>query len=75
MTDGSLANPLMHIENVLCLVFLEHQLADLANRYAEDKVINALQKSWAKMSESARAEALKISLSDREKALIQIALD
>jgi hypothetical protein len=38
------------LEDALCLVFLQFQFADLAARTAEDKMINALQKSWNKMS-------------------------
>jgi hypothetical protein len=63
------------LEDALCLVFLEFQLADVAAKTAEDKTINALQKSWAKMTEVARAEALKLNYSGREKALLQRALN
>jgi hypothetical protein len=62
------------LEDALCLVFLEHQLADLAARTAEDKTINALQKSWQKMTPAARAEALKLNYGPREKALLERAL-
>ena len=61
------------LEDALCLVFLEFQLADLATRTAEDKTINALQKSWQKMTPAARAEALKLNYGEREKALLQCA--
>jgi hypothetical protein len=63
------------LEDALCLVFLEFQLAGLAARTAEDKTINALQKSWQKMTEAARAEALKLNYGEREKALLQRALN
>jgi len=62
------------LEDALCLVFLEHQLADLASKTADDKVITALQRSWKKMTPVAHAEALKLSYSPREKSLIQAAL-
>jgi hypothetical protein len=62
------------LEDALCLVFLEFQLADLAAKTAEDKTINALQKSWAKMSEAARAVALKLNYGEHEKILLQRAL-
>ena len=62
------------LEDALCLVFLEFQLADLAARTAEDKTINALRKSWAKMTEAARAEALQLKFGGREKDLIERAL-
>jgi hypothetical protein len=62
------------LEDALCLVFLERQLADLAAKVSEDKVINALQKSWKKMTPKAQAIALELKLPQREKALIQKAL-
>lgn len=62
------------LEDALCLVFLEHQLADLAAKTADDKVIVALQKSWKKMTPQAHAEALKLNYGPREKALIEQAL-
>lgn len=62
------------LEDALCLVFLQHQFADLAARTAEDKVINALRKSWNKMTPAGQAEALKLSYSPREQALLQKAL-
>ena len=58
------------LEDALCLVFLEHQLADLAAKTADDKVITALQKSWKKMSPAGHAEALNLSYGAREKELI-----
>jgi Domain of unknown function (DUF4202) len=63
------------LEDALCLVFLEFQLADLAAKTAEDKTINALQKSWGKMTEAARAEALKLNYGEREKTLLQRAFN
>jgi len=63
------------LEDALCLVFLEFQLADLAAKTADDKTINALQKSWGKMTVAARAEALKLNYGEREKTLLQRALN
>jgi hypothetical protein len=62
------------LEDALCLVFLQYQFADLAARTAEDKTINAVQKSWQKMTPAARAEALKLEFDGREKALLERAL-
>jgi hypothetical protein len=64
------------LEDGLCLVFLEHQFAALASKTAEDKMLNALKKSWNKMSPAARelASALKYGPSETEllkKALSQ----
>jgi hypothetical protein len=62
------------LEDALCLVFLQHQFADLAARTAEDKVINALRKSWNKMTPAAHAEALKLSYGSHEQTLLDKAL-
>jgi hypothetical protein len=59
------------LEDALCLVFLEHQFADLAAKTAEDKMINAIQKTWKKMTERARAKALELSFGEREKKLME----
>jgi hypothetical protein len=63
------------LEDALCLVFLEFQLATLAAKSDDDKMINALRKSWGKMTEAARAEALKLNYGEREKALLERALN
>jgi len=62
------------LEDALCLVFLQFQFADLAAKTVEDKTINALRKSWQKMTDAARAEALKLDFGPREKALLERAL-
>ena len=62
------------LEDALCLVFLEFQLAELAAKSDDEKMINALRKSWEKMTEAARAEALKLDYGEREKNLISRAL-
>jgi hypothetical protein len=62
------------LEDALCLVFLQYQFAELASRSTDDQMINALRKSWNKMTEQARAEALKLNYGPREHALIQKAL-
>jgi hypothetical protein len=63
------------LEDALCLVFLEFQLAALAAKSDDDKMINALQKSWGKMTDAARAAALKLNYGEREKALLHRALN
>lgn len=62
------------LEDALCLVFLEFQFTDLAQRSPEDKMINAVQKSWKKMTPAAQTEALKLKFELRETALLQKAL-
>jgi len=62
------------LEDALCLVFLEHQFAELAAKTSDEKMINALQKSWKKMTAAAQALALQLPLAAREKALLEKAL-
>jgi hypothetical protein len=62
------------LEDALCLVFLQFQLSDLAAKTDDDKTINALRKSWQKMTEAARAEALKLPYGSREMSLLHQAL-
>src|SRR5258706_3260120 len=62
------------LEDALCLVFLEFQFADLASRTEEAKMINALQKSWKKMTPQGHVHALELPLGPPEKALLAKAL-
>jgi len=62
------------LEDALCLVFLEHQFAELAGKTSDDKMINALQKAWKKMTPAAREIAGKLSYGPREKGLLEKAL-
>ena len=62
------------LEDALCLMFLEFQHADLAQRSAAEKVINALRKSWSKMTPTGRAAALKLKFGAREREILSVAL-
>ncbi len=62
------------LEDALCLVFLQHQLDDLAAKTTDDKMVNALRKSWNKMTPAAHALALTLPYAPRGKALIDLAL-
>jgi len=63
------------LEDALCLVFLEHQLADLAGKSSEEKMISVVQKAWKKMTPAAQAEALRLPHRPREQALLKRALE
>jgi hypothetical protein len=63
------------LEDALCLVTLQYQLADLVAKTDPTKMISILQKTWKKMSPLAREHALKIQYSETEKRLIAQALD
>jgi len=63
------------LEDALCLVFLEHQFAALAAKTDDAKMINALRKTWNKMSASARNAARALNYGAREQALLKQALE
>lgn len=62
------------LEDALCLVTLEHQLADLVRKTEHDTMVSILRKTWKKMSPPAHEAALTISYSPEEKTLIGEAL-
>jgi hypothetical protein len=63
------------LEDVICLVFLEHYFADFARDHDEEKLLKILRKTWKKMSDRGHAAATKLSLGPRELALIAKALE
>lgn len=62
------------LEDALCLTFLEFEFASFLDRVPPERMIGILQKSWGKMSEQARNQALKLPFSEQGKALIEQAL-
>ncbi len=62
------------LEDVVCLVFLEHYGVDFAGKHDEDKVIRILQKTWKKMSAAGHTAALALPLSPALKQLVQRAV-
>jgi len=62
------------LEDALCLLFLERQFADLAAKTDRAKVVNALRKSWAKMTPAARSLALELPLPASARELLEEAL-
>jgi len=62
------------LEDAVCLVFLEIQLLPLMAKTTEDKVINAIQKTWKKMSLRGQEMALSIELPKEAKQVIKKAL-
>ena len=63
------------LEDALCLVFLQFQLPELAAKMTEEKTVNALRKSWNKMTPAARQLAKTLAYSPAEQALLQKALE
>jgi hypothetical protein len=62
------------MEDALCLAFLESEAASFAKKHDPEKVIQILQKTWAKMSEAGHAEALKLPMPEEFRALVERAL-
>jgi hypothetical protein len=68
-------NPDMQLlEDVICLVFLEHYFLDFARQHPEEKVIDIVQKTWAKMTPRGHELALQLPLTTEAQALIANAL-
>lgn len=61
-------------EDALCLVFLETQLAATADRLGDDKAVDVLAKTAAKMSPAGLAAAAGLDLDHRERELVSRAL-
>lgn len=58
------------LEDVICLVFLEHYFEAFVQKHAEDKTIVVLQKTWRKMSKKGQEAALSLPLSKNALALV-----
>ena len=62
------------LEDVVCLVFLQHYFEDFIEKHKEEKVISILQKTWGKMSRKGQETALKLNLSPKASNLVAQAL-
>jgi hypothetical protein len=58
------------LEDVICLVFIEHYLEEFASRHEDEKVVDILYKTMKKMSDRGLEEAGKISVSEKMGNLI-----
>ena len=50
------------LEDVICLVFLDHCLADFAPKHDEETLVGVLRKTWRKMSDDGRRAARALDL-------------
>jgi hypothetical protein len=74
--EGLAIDPVVQThEDALCLTFLETQFDDLARRLGDDKTVDVVRKTLAKMSARGRAEALQLDLDPAARALVERALD
>lgn len=48
------------VEDCASLVFLEHEYAEFGEKYADDKVVDIVAKTWRKMSDAGHAQALEL---------------
>lgn len=62
------------LEDVACLVFLEHYFEPFAREQEEASMVNILRRTWSKMSERGQQAALSIRYPPRCARLIQRAL-
>ncbi|MCX8211841.1 MAG: DUF4202 domain-containing protein [Lewinella sp.] len=62
------------LEDVICLVFLEHYALEFAGTHPEEKVVDILQKTWGKMSAEGQAAALRLALPEAVSRLVKKAL-
>ena len=62
------------LEDVICLVFLEHYFADFSREHEADKVVTILRKTWVKMSPRGQAAALQLDIPGEARRLLEQAL-
>lgn len=62
------------LEDVICMVFLEHYFLPFAAKHPEPRVIDILRKTWAKMSAEGQSAALKLPLQSAALTLVEKAL-
>jgi hypothetical protein len=62
------------LEDVACLVFLEHYFADFARKHDDAKLIEIVRKTWRKMSDRGHAAAARLELPEPLAAIVRAAL-
>lgn len=62
------------IEDVICLVFLQFYFDPFIEKHSEEKIIDIVKKTWAKMSDKGHDAALQLSYSDKGLSLVKTAL-
>ena len=63
------------LEDVVCLVFLEHYLDDFTAKHADDKVVDILRKTMRKMSTAGKQTVETLRLSPKIRSLIKRAAE
>lgn len=62
------------LEDVACLVFLQHYAAGFAAKHDHEKMIGIVRKTWKKMSEEGQQAALALPLDESVRAIIEEAV-
>ncbi|MFN8005482.1 MAG: DUF4202 domain-containing protein [Terriglobia bacterium] len=62
------------LEDALCLVFLQSQLAEFSEKTEPAKLIDILYKTWKKMSPKGRELALQLNLDPSSRKLVEEAI-
>jgi hypothetical protein len=63
------------IEDMLCLVFLENHIEAFSKKHDTEKLINIIQKTWKKMGDNGKKEALKLHYSSEVLDLLKKSLE
>ena len=58
------------LEDVICLVFLQHYFADFQKQHSIEKAGPIIAKTWKKMSEAGQTAAMLVAFSPKETELI-----
>lgn len=63
-------------EDAICMVFFENEYVELASKHDDEKMIDILERTWAKMSPRGHeaARALAAGLPERERGLLETAI-
>jgi len=73
--DGLGSDPQVQVhEDALCLVFLETQLAATTDDLGDDKMLDVIRKTAAKMSPAGLAQVAELPMREHDRALIARAL-
>jgi hypothetical protein len=62
------------LEDVVCHVFVEHYLEDFAAKHADEKVVDILRKTLAKMSARGKEATNDLGISEKARALLSRAI-
>lgn len=59
------------LEDVVCMVFLEHYLEEFATKHADEKVVDILRKTMRKMSVEGKKGVDSLQLTSKNRSLIE----